>query len=142
MCKALNCFILAVTGNPPDSLTPIGDVAAGDWYYEAIAWADGADIVSGYGGGSFGPGDSITREQLAAILYRYAAAKGVSVAEHTDLTVYDDYDDISPYALDALSWACAEGLMTGRTGSTIDPQGTATRAEAAAIFMRFDENII
>lgn len=117
------------------------DVAADTWYTDAVIWASENGIVTGYGEGKFGPTDNITREQMAVMLYRYAEYKkydttvaGMSVKE------YADYEAISEWALEAMAWANAEGLITGRTASTIVPSGTATRAEAATILMRFLES--
>ena len=98
-------------------------------------------IVTGYGDGTFGPEDSITREQLAAILYRYASYKGYDVTISADLSSYTDADSVSAYAVDAMSWANAEGLITGVTATTLNPTGTATRAQVATILMRFVENV-
>lgn len=83
----------------------------------------------------------ITREQLAAILYRYASYKGYDVTGRDFLTVYTDRDSISAYALDAMQWAVDEGIITGMTTTTIRPQGTATRAQCATMLMRFIENV-
>ncbi len=118
------------------------DVAANQWYTDAVIWATGHKIVNGYGNGKFGPTDSITREQMAAILYRYAQYKNYSVKASNSLMHYNDYAQITPYALQALKWANAEGLINGRTGTTLAPQGTATRAEVAAILHRFVKNVV
>ena len=118
------------------------DVAANQWYTDAVIWATGHAIVNGYGNGKFGPTDSITREQMAAILYRYAQYKNYGVKASNSLTHYGDYAQISPYALQALKWANAEGLINGRASTTLAPQGTATRAEVAAILHRFVKNVV
>ena len=120
------------------------DVPAGEWYAKAVAWASENGIVNGVGGGKFDPLASITREQLAAMLYRYAQYKkyDVSVGEDTNILSYDDAQEISAYAVPAIQWACGAGLIQGRTVRTIVPQGTATRAEAATIFLRLQENVI
>lgn len=118
------------------------DVASNQWYTDAVIWATKHEIVNGYGNGKFGPTDSITREQMAAILYRYAQYKNYSVRAANSLTDYSDYTQISAYALKALKWANAEGLINGRTATTLAPQGTATRAEVAAILHRFVENVV
>lgn len=118
------------------------DVAEGLWYSDAVLWAARNGIVTGYTNGEFGVNDNITREQMAAILYRYAQYKGYDVTDRDDLSGYADAPAISAYAVEALSWANAEGLVNGRTADTLAPAGTATRAEVAAIFHRFVENIV
>ena len=116
------------------------DVEEGQWYTDAVLWAAENGIVSGYGSGTFGVHDLVTREQLAAILYRYAAKQLFDVSASKDLAVFADCGSISSYAYDALSWANATGLISGRTETTLAPKGTATRAEVAAILHRFAEN--
>jgi len=115
------------------------DVAASSWYAEAIAWAAASGIVNGYGDGNFGPSDNVTREQMAVILKNYAAFSGQDAAVSTFAAEFADAGDISPWAMDAMQWANVNGLITGRTMSTLVPTGTATRAEAAAIVQRFVE---
>ena len=124
-----------------NAANPFDDVKDGAWYTDAIIWAADNGIVEGYGNGKFGPNDEITREQLATIMYRYAKYKGYDVSAAADLSGYTDADKIGSWALDAMKWANAEGLVKGRTPTTIVPQGKATRAETAAIFMRFIENV-
>lgn len=116
------------------------DVDSGMYYGSAIQWAQANGIVEGYTSGRFGPDDAITREQLAVILYRYAAYKKLDVSASADLSGFADQDQISDYAADALSWANAAGLITGTKADTLSPKGSATRAQAAAILMRFLEN--
>ena len=118
------------------------DVQDGQWYTDAVVWATRKGVVNGYGDGRFGPNDPITREQMAAILFRYAGNKGYSVLTRADLTAYTDHTNISGYAMDALSWANANGLIRGRTETTLMPDGQATRAEVAAILHRFLLNIV
>ncbi len=117
------------------------DVADDDYYAEAVAWAEQNGIVKGYDADSYGPNDNITREQLAAILYRYASYKGYDLTASADLAEYADANDISEYALTSFKWAVAEGLITGMTESTLAPQSDATRAQVAAILMRLIESI-
>ncbi|MGM9605344.1 MAG: S-layer homology domain-containing protein, partial [Faecousia sp.] len=114
------------------------DVSAGLWYTNGVEWAAGNGIVNGYPDGGFGPNDPVTREQLAAILYRYAAWKGldVGVGEDTNLLSYTDALAISPYAVEAMQWACGAGLLNG-AGGMLMPRDSATRAQVAAIFTRF-----
>ena len=120
---------------------PFTDVSGGEWYAEAVRWAAGEGIVNGVSETEFAPNAAVTREQLAAILHRYAQHKGydVSIGESTNILSYSDFASISEYAISAMQWACGEGIITGVTESTLEPQGTATRAQSAAILMRFLE---
>ena len=124
--------------------SPFSDVADGQWYAKAVTWAADKGIVSGVGDSKFAPEASITREQLAAILYRYAQCKkyDVSVGEDTNILSYDDAVEISGYAVPAIQWASGAGLMTGRSQTTLAPVGTVTRAEAAVMFQGFCENTV
>lgn len=123
-------------------VNPFADVKADMWYTDAIVWANANGIVAGYDDSTFGLGDSITREQLAAILYRYAQMKGYDVTEKADLTGYADSAAISGYAVEAMQWANANGIVNGMTATTLAPQGTATRAQVAAMLMNFCENVV
>ena len=116
------------------------DVVASQWYTEAVAWATENGIVSGYGGGLFGPNDTITQEQLAAILYRYARYKGYDMTASADLSGYTDSGSISTWAQTAMQWANGAGLITGTSATTLNPLGAATRAEVASILMRLCES--
>ena len=120
---------------------PFGDVAAGKYYEKAVIWAAENKIVNGYSNGNFGPEDSITREQLAAIFYRYAQFKGydVSVGENTNILSYNDAFSISKYAVPAIQWACGAGLMQGDGFGNLMPAKDAVRAEAAAFLHRLCE---
>lgn len=113
------------------------DIQPGIWYADAVGWASSSGVVSGYDDGRFGPDDAITREQLAAILYRYAALKGMDTGATDSLSSFTDADSVSSYALDAMRWAVGNGLISGKGSGILDPRGSATRAEAAAILMRF-----
>ena len=115
------------------------DVPEGLWYSEAVRWAAGEGIVTGYDDTRFGPNDAVTREQLAAMLYRYAVSQGydVSVGEDTNILSYADAFSVSEYAVSALQWACGEGIVTGRDDGTLSPQDSALRSEFAAMLMRF-----
>ena len=115
------------------------DVHDGDWYATAVNWAAGVGIVGGFGDGTFQPNAAITREQMASILYRYAAYKGMDVSARATLDGY--IDQPSAWAEDVMQWAVAEGLLTGISEDRLQPQGPATRAQVAAIFERFLENI-
>ena len=122
---------------------PFTDVKAGAYYERAIVWAAENGIVKGYGNGCFGPDDQITREQMAAILYRYAKNRGldVSVGENTNILSYDDALDISEYAVPAMQWACGAQIIHGADGR-LTPGAKATRAQVAAILHRFCENVL
>lgn len=126
---------------PSTSAASFTDVASGAYYANAVAWANANGIVSGYGSGKFGPNDKVTREQLAAILYRYAQYKKYDVSGANSLDGYTDVQSVSSYAVPALQWANAAGVVTGKSGSKLDPKGNATRAEVAAMLMRFCENV-
>lgn len=116
------------------------DVPADQWYAEAVRWASSEGIVGGYGNGSFGTGDPITREQFAVMLYRFAQKQGydVSVGENTNILSYTDVSAVSEYAIPAMQWAVGSGVITGM-GDTLVPQGETTRAQAAMMLMRFSE---
>lgn len=113
------------------------DVAPGDWYADAIAWAASEGVAEGYEDGSFRPNDAITREQLAAMLWRYAGSPGSDGA----LSAFVDWADTSSWAQQALSWAVAQGLITGADNDMLAPKGQATRAQTATILMRFAQSI-
>ena len=113
------------------------DVPAGQYYSDAVAWAAANGIVSGYDNGTFGANDFVSREQLAAILYRYANYKGYNTAARADLTKFNDSGIIGGYAYAAFSWANSTGLISGVSNKLLDPQGAATRAQIAVILMRF-----
>ena len=121
------------------------DVAQGQWCSEAIRWATSEGIVGGYGNGLFGTNDPITREQFAVMLYRYAQEQGydVSIGEDTNILSYTDVADLSEYAIPAMQWAVGAGIINGTgDGSTLTPQGQATRAQAAVMLMRFCEEYV
>jgi uncharacterized repeat protein (TIGR02543 family) len=116
------------------------DVAAGQWYTDAVNWAAANEIVKGYDNGKFGPEDDITREQMAVILYRYAQYKGYDVTAQGDLGTFNDGAETSDWAVEAMKWAVGSSLLQGYAGN-LNPTGTATRAEVAQILMNFCENI-
>ena len=128
-------------GKPEAEDVAFTDVAADAWYADAVAWAAGNKIVNGVEVDEFAPDEDITREQMAAILYRYAQYKGYDVSASNDLSTYTDATQISDYAVPAMQWVNAEGLITGSTDTTLSPMDSALRAEAATILMRFAENI-
>ncbi|MBP3311143.1 MAG: S-layer homology domain-containing protein [Butyricicoccus sp.] len=117
------------------------DIALGQYYADAVAWAVANDIVKGYSSGKFGPNDAITREQLAAILYRYAAFKGYNVTTSGSLDRFTDASAVSDYSVASVQWAVAGELISGMGDGTLAPQGNATRAQAAAILMRLCESL-
>ena len=127
-----------------DDAADFDDVEDGAWYAGAVRWAASESIIGGYGNGLFGTGDPVTREQLAAILYRYTVYKGydVSIGEDTNILSYADFADLSEYAIPAMQWACGAGIVTGTSESTLSPQGSATRAQVAAMMMRFCKYIL
>ena len=119
-----------------------GDTAGGAWYTEAVRWAAGCGVVKGYDNGCFGPNDAVTREQMAAILYRYAQHKGYDViaGEDTNILSFDDAFAVSEYAIPAMQWACGSGMVRGiaqKGGMLLAPRDTTTRAQAATLIMRF-----
>ena len=124
--------------NEPDAgLSTFTDVSADKYYARAIAWAKENNIVNGYDEYTFGPDDVITREQLAAILYSYALYKGMDVNESGNLAVFVDTESISAWAKKAVTWAVGEDLISGKGNGNLAPLATASRAEAAQIFMNF-----
>ena len=132
-------ILYRMEGSPAASANPFRDVVSGSYYENAVAWAAEHGIVAGYGSGLFGPNDRITREQLAAILYRYAQYKqlDVSVGEDTNILSYNDAASIADYAYPALQWACGAGLLKGANGDLL-PKATATRAQTVTILYRMN----
>ena len=112
-----------------DSGSAFTDVAAGAWYCDAVAWASANGVVNGYGNGCFGPGDSITREQLIVMLWRYSGSPAASVQTLS----FSDSDQISSYALDALRWAAESGIINGDNNGALQPKGLSTRAQVAQV---------
>ena len=129
-------------GNPKVTTNQFTDVGKDVWYSTAVNWAANNRIVSGYGNGKFGPNDKITREQLAVMLRNYAIYKKKDVSARTDLSKFADNKYISSYAKDAVSWAVANKIISGKSeGTRVDPHGKATRAEAAAMLYNYCMNI-
>ncbi len=127
-------------GSPaPKGKNSFTDVEAGKWYADAITWTAENGIFAGYGKDKFGPDDPITREQLAAIFYRYADYKGYDLTVKGNPDTFKDADKITDYAKTAMQWTVGSGLVKGKSGNLLDPQGTATRAEIAAMLHRFIE---
>ena len=115
------------------------DVEAGMWYADAITWTTENGIFAGYSKDKFGPDDPVTREQLTAIFYRYADYKGYKLTVTGNLDKFEDADKITDYAKTVMQWAVGNGLIKGKSETLLDPQGTATRAEIAAMLHRFVE---
>ena len=120
------------------------DVESGSWYAPYVAWANANGIVTGFDADTFSPASVVTREQMAAILYRYAQYKqyDVSVGEDTNILSYDDAASVSEYAVAALQWTCGAGLIQGTSETTLSPAASANRAQVATIMMRFCESIV
>ena len=132
-----------LAGQPAaDWANPFWDVPASAWFHDAVTWAWENDITGGVSSTHFGAGNAVTREQLAAFLYRYAQDQGYDTSARADLSGYSDAGLVSSYATEALSWANATGLITGTTGTTLSPQGSATRAQVATILSRFCQDVI
>ena len=116
---------------------PFTDVESGTWYTDAVLWAAQNGIVNGLGENTFAPMNTLTREQLVTMLYRYAEAEGYDVSAAADLSGYPDADKVQTYAQEAMSWAVGAGLLQGRDGGLLAPAGQSTRAELATILSRF-----
>lgn len=146
MSRAMLVTVLwRYAGQPSEGKNTFTDVEDGKWFTQAVAWAAHNGIVGGVGNNKFDPNGNITREQMAAILYRYANSNGIDTSARADLSSFPDGGKVSRWASDALSWANAAGLITGTKingTSYLDPQGEATRAQVATILMRFIENVI
>lgn len=120
------------------------DVGMGIWYTKPIIWGAERSVLLGYGNGNYGPLDPITREQAAAILYRYANLCGIDTTvknEHV-FDEFDDYGRITPYAVEPMRWAIDNGIIIGMTNRTLNPRGTATRTQVATMIMRYIQNIV
>ena len=136
-------ILYSIAGYPEVSFNPsLNDVEAGKWYSLSISWAYQNGITAGYDTGNFGVGDAVTREQLATMLYCFAASCGADTSAEMDLSGYSDKDTISSWAIPALSWSVKNGIISGRTAETLAPRGFATRAECATMIRNFVENIL
>ena len=122
-----------------DAETGMTDVPTGKWYSAAVAWAVGEGYVAGVSEGVFGIGQNITREQLARLFYLYAEKQGMDMTLRADLSKYEDEGAVSDWAYENLSWAVASGLISGMTSTAVGAKGTATRVQAARIFMLFEK---
>lgn len=132
-----------MAGSPAvENTNPFTDVPYGpgtDWYYDAVLWVQQNGIMQGYGNNLFGPNDPVTREQLAVIFYNYAKFKGYDTTTSGDLSGFTDAGDLSPWAQEAMKWAVGSGVMSGKGNGILDPKGTGTRAEIAAMLQNFIE---
>ena len=134
MSRAMLATVLyRMSGETAEADSSFGDVSSSAYYAAAVNWASSRGIVNGTGADAFSPNASITREQLAAMLYRYAGEPSVSA----DLSAYTDAVSISPYAEKAVEWCVAKGILSGKSATRLAPQDTATRAECAAMLQRF-----
>lgn len=140
MTRAMLVTVLyRLAGEPGGGTNSFSDVPDRSWYADAVAWASGQGIVKGCGSGEFRPADPITREQLAVILYNYARSRGYSVSGFSDAPQFADGSKVSAWAAEAMKWAAGTGLITGKGSGILDPQGTAARAQVAAVLQRFVE---
>jgi hypothetical protein len=129
-----------LAGSPASNeANPFSDIPSGLWYTDAITWAAEKEIVTGVGGNIFSPMADVTREQFAAMLYRYAKFAGADITESTSeaISSYSDYSLVDSYAVSALAWANSQGIIKGRTATTLEPQGQAQRSELAAMLHRY-----
>lgn len=130
-----------MSGEQAKADTAFGDVAQNAWYAEAVAWAKTNGIVSGVSATQFAPNQNVTREQMAAILYRYAQYKGQETGNaDANLAAFADANTVSSYAVPAMNWAVKNGLISGTSATTLSPNGSATRAQVATILMRYQKN--
>ena len=113
-----------------------------EWYKPAIAWAEQTGVVDGYEDGTFRPGQPVNRMEFAQMLYNYAKYKGYDLTAEGDLSQFPDGDSVQPWAETAMSWANGNALINGHDDGTLEPGGTTTRAQAASILMRFDQNVV
>lgn len=128
-----------LAGSPTVNAEVFADVAIDDWYGQAVAWAASEGIASGTSAETFSPNAAVTCEQLAALLCNFAAQQGVDTTARSDLSNFDDAATVSDWAQDAVSWAHAEGLLAGTSATMLAPQGEATRAQLAAMLVRFSD---
>ena len=140
MTRAMFATILyRIAGEPEVTGTnPFDDVEAGQWYTDAVIWAAGKEIIGGYGDGTFGTNDPVTREQMVALFWRYQSEP---VSKSADLSGFSDAGQISSWAKDAFEWAVSSGIISGKSQDILDPEGDATRAEVAQIVMNYNMKI-
>lgn len=146
MTRAMLVTVLwRYAGSPAEGTNTFVDVKPNQWYTQAVAWAAKYGVVNGVGHGMFEPDGNVTREQMAAILYRYANGVGIDTSARGNLAAFPDRNQVSSYAVDALSWCNAKGIIGGtKEGGVdyLDPQGFATRAQVATILMRYIEKVV
>lgn len=147
MNRAMLVTVLwSLAGKPaPKGVNTFSDVPNGEWYTNAVTWAAENSVVTGVGSGRFDPNGAVTREQAAVILYKYAQSKGYDVSARADLTAFPDAGSVSDWAQDALAWANATGLIQGTvygSKTILDPQGSASRAQVAAILRSYVEHVV
>jgi len=127
-----------MTSTMPEGYRPgFTDIVPGAWYDKAVCWAEYYDIVNGVSATSFRPDDPVSREQLVTIIYRFAKGAGLDQGQRKDLSGYTDGAKVSAWAKDSMEWAVAAGIINGTSSTTLSPGGSASRAEIAAILMRF-----
>ena len=118
------------------------DISEGEWYTNAILWANKAGVANGYANGNFGPGDKINREQMATMMYNYAKSEGYDTSGRADISGFQDASNVNTFAKEAMEWAVGAGVIKGKdNGTKLDPQGNASRAETATIITRFSRNV-
>lgn len=138
--RAMLVTILYRMAGEPDAENPIfGDIPGNTYYSEAVAWASDRGIVTGVSSTAFAPDNQVTREQMATFLCRYAVYQGLDTATTNELTEFVDSDGISDYAMEAMGWACDQGLITGKSSTMLAPKDYATRAEVALVLTRYCE---
>ena len=147
MTRAMLVNVLwRLEGRPEASgVNPFSDVQDGKWYTSGVLWAASKEIVSGFPNGTFAPDDSITREQMASLIMRYATYKGIELAQGASLDSFVDADKVQGWSKEAVAWAVAAGIISGNKQGdvyTLAPQASATRAQVASILMRFIENVM
>ena len=129
-----------ISGAKASGRENFSDVDSDDWFYDAVVWCSSKGIIEGWNG-KFDPYGEVTREDFAVMMHRYAEYKRYSTKASEDLDDYSDAEKVSNYAVEAMEWAVAEGLINGMGNGTLAPQGTTTRAQAAAVLMRFCKNV-
>ena len=144
-CAACLCAALALpaaaAGAPAASVPAYSDVAADAWYAEFVVYCRDNGLMAGTSDTTFSPDTPTTRAMMATILYRYAQYKGYDITAKADLSKFTDAAQVGSWAVDAIRWANAEGMINGTSDTTLSPKGSATRAQAAAILTRFCQKI-
>ena len=135
-------LLYRVAGEPASEGASFGDVTAANWYYAAASWADKNGIAADFAKGSFEGRRDVTREEIAAMLYRYCISSGVDTSARADLSAFGDAGEIHDWAKDAMAWAVAQGIVEGRPGNAIAPAETSTRAEAITMLIRFCRTVL